>query len=127
MPTDAEFKSILTAYCSFLANQMVIRIPSIVTGNQGAQALLHTDNPLWNYLKLGAPTLMAKQALTESPEFKTLYVEYSADRPQTNYDNYVENTLLEFALKLLRRGPALAARNYVLPLVTDFMKFMSLK
>ncbi|MFC1964770.1 hypothetical protein ACFLWG_02040 [Chloroflexota bacterium] len=117
----------LSAYLNFLAKQYSSRIPHVRNGNQGVDALLHGSDPLWNRLKGESAVLDARRLLGNSAEFKTLYKEYSTERPQISFDNYVDTTLLDFALKLLRRAPALDAKTQVGALVTDFMNFLQAK
>lgn len=117
-------ESTLRVYVNFLADQFRIRIPYVQNGNQGADALLHGSDPLWNHLKSDAFTQAAREALNESSEFYALYSDYSANRPQISFEAYIDNTLLDFGLKLLRRTPALSARRQVIPLVTDFIYFL---
>lgn len=122
-----NIETVLLRYVEFTADQVATRIPHVTDGNQGVDAVLHGDNPLWNDLKDSPQVQDAKSTLESSSDFKSLYHEYSVERPQISFDTFLANTILDFVLKLLRRAPAIKARLQVQPLVRDFMSYMQSK
>lgn len=117
----------LSQYLNFLARQFSIHIPSVRNGNQGVDALLPGNNPLWNRFKGEGVILAARRGLSSNAQFKNLYEEYCAERPTASFDDYVDSALLDFALKLLRRAPTSEAKIHAGARVDDFMNFLRAK